>query len=317
MSPGRKAIYYRVGGLASLVLAALSMAAGLDNEVWYFWPEIPVLGLIFWAPLGLVLSVLGGGPFVHFLAATMKWKWTLSLGLLFLIVTVLLRPSNGPAREFARGAQTVNNIKQIGLGLFNYESALGTLPPAAICDKAGKPLLSWRVLILPYLEQGELYNQFHLNEPWDSPHNLTLVNKMPASYAPVGRNSDPGKTYMQAFVGPGTAFEGAEGERLTVREGRSNFPDGPGQTILFVEAGKPVPWSAPIDIPYGVNVPIPVLGGSYRRKKELFHLPPATEFYAQISDGTVKRFPWSLPASRLRAMITRNGGEPAGIPTDR
>ena len=79
-------------------------------------------------------------------------------------------------------------------------------PPAAICDKDGKPLLSWRVAILPYLEQGDLYKQFHLDEPWDSPHNSSLIEKMPGTYMDLGPKADQlnheGKTTFQVPVGP-------------------------------------------------------------------------------------------------------------------
>ena len=71
-------------------------------------------------------------------------------------------------------------MKQIVLAMWNYEDLKKHLPPVAIRDKNGKALLSWRVAILPQLEQGALYNEFHLDEPWDSEHNKALVAKMPA-----------------------------------------------------------------------------------------------------------------------------------------
>jgi hypothetical protein len=86
-------------------------------------------------------------------------------------------------REVSRQYQCRNNLKAIGLALYNYADAHGgTLPPAYVADAHGRPLYSWRVLILPYIEQRPLYDRFHLDEPWDSPNNRTLIASMPFTY---------------------------------------------------------------------------------------------------------------------------------------
>ena len=114
-------------------------------------------------------------------------------GCLFTIALFL--PAVRSAREAARRAQCTNNLKQIGLALFNYEDIQGRLPAAAIADKDGRPLLSWRVAILPYLECSSLYSKFHLDEPWDSPSNLALLESMPLVYAcPSDKARKPGMT---------------------------------------------------------------------------------------------------------------------------
>ena len=100
------------------------------------------------------------------------------------------------------------NLRMIALAMHNYigNSKETRFPPAAI-RKDGKPLLSWRVALLPHLEQQALYDQFHLDEPWNSPHNKKLLNKMPDVYAPVIRTDEPrGSTYYQVFTGPGALF---------------------------------------------------------------------------------------------------------------
>src|SRR5262245_57022294 len=101
--------------------------------------------------------------------------------------------------------------------MHNYDSEHGALPPAAVTDQSGNPLLSWRVLILPYIEQGDLYNQFHLDEPWDSPHNLTLLERTPMTYKAVSRrmNPPPSHTYVHVFTGPNTPFEIGKQARLS------------------------------------------------------------------------------------------------------
>ena len=92
-----------------------------------------------------------------------------------------------PLRENAARTVCINNLKQIGLAMHNYHDRHKSLPSAYTVDKAGKPLLSWRVLILPYLDQEALYKEFHLDEPWDSEHNKPLsamvvkVYRSPAS----------------------------------------------------------------------------------------------------------------------------------------
>ena len=118
-----------------------------------------------------------------------------------------------PARQAAIRSQCVNNEKQIGLAIHNYIVSHGSFPPAYTHDKAGKPLLSWRVLILPYIEQDALYKEFHLDEPWDSPHNKALIARMPATYRCPGENEElarQGKTRYLTPRGKATIFPGAE-----------------------------------------------------------------------------------------------------------
>jgi len=137
---------------------------------------------------------------------------------------------------------SASNLQSITIALQDYaDEHGGWLPPAALCDKEGRPLHSWRVLILPYLEQKELYKQFRLDEPWDCPHNLALLPRMPHVYTlppglPVEVQAEPSCTFYQVFTGKGTAFEGSQGLSL-----RDDFPDGHSQTVLVVEASEPAP----------------------------------------------------------------------------
>jgi hypothetical protein len=141
--------------------------------------------------------------------------------------------------------------------MHNYDPK-GTLPPAAVLGQDGKPLLSWRVLILPYIEQSELYKQFKLDEPWDSEHNRKLIARMPGSYAPY-RNCDapPHTTFFQIVRGPATPFE-----RPGIRLG--DFTGSRCNTFLIVEAAEPVIWTKPDDLEYYPNLPLPRLGGIMR-----------------------------------------------------
>ena len=160
------------------------------------------------------------------------------------ILISLLLPAVQHVRHAAARTKCANNLHQIGLALHNYHDVNGHLPAAAVYDKDGKPLLSWRVLLLPYLEQDALYRQFHLDEPWDSAHNKKLLAQMPKVYAPVaGEAKGTDKTHYRVFTGKGTVFEGDKGIRLT------DIPDGTSNTILVVEAGDAVPWTKPADLP--------------------------------------------------------------------
>jgi hypothetical protein len=189
--------------------------------------------------------------------------------------------------------QTLNNLKQLALAMHNYHATYGHLPPPAIYGKDGEPLVSWRVLLLPFLVQGNLYKQFHLDEAWDSPHNQQLLAQMPRVYADPNVQMPQFATAYQIFVGPGAAFEG--GKRLSFAK---DFPDGTSNTLLIVEAAKPVPWTKPEDLPYDPNKPLPKLGG---------HTPSG--FPVVFCDNAVYLLKPNVKEALLRALITRNGGE--------
>jgi Protein of unknown function (DUF1559) len=112
-------------------------------------------------------------------------------------------------------ARTVNNLKFMGLAMHNFCAASGRFPAAAI-RKDGKAILSWRVAILPFLEQFALYQKFQLDEAWDSPHNASLLKEMPGAYAPVTpRETTDYTTYYQRIVGPGSLFDGRKARGRT------------------------------------------------------------------------------------------------------
>jgi hypothetical protein len=193
-----------------------------------------------------------------------------------------------------------NNLKILALAMLNYEATHGRLPPQAIYGKDGKPLLSWRVALLPYLEQEALYQRFKLDEPWDSEHNKKLLPLIPRVFETARLGNLLGKvdltdlvnTRYQVFVGPGAVFDGPRGISMAeVRDGTSN-------TLLIAEASEPVPWTKPQDLPFDPKGPLPKLGGL---SKDGFH--------AAMVDGAVRFIPRTVGEKSLRALITRNGGE--------
>ncbi len=146
----------------------------------------------------------------------------------------------------ANRTTALNCLKQIGLALHNYHDAYGRLPiyatgakGVAIRNDKDKPLLSWRVAILPFIEQENLYRQFKLDEPWDSENNKKLIEKMPKLFAPVNKPGKPGYTHLQMVIGPGA---------LRPDMGILSITDGTSNTIAVVEAAEPVIWTKPDDV---------------------------------------------------------------------
>jgi len=199
------------------------------------------------------------------------------------------------ARAGAQRDQAMNQLRQICLAVLNYEHEHKGFPPRATSGPDGKPLLSWRVLILPYLEQQTLFQQFHLNEPWDSPHNRTLIAKMPAVYRlPLSSLKDPGKTNYVVPVGPGTVFGGKDAPKI------SDIKDGVSSTILAVEVDDQhaVTWTKPDDLPYDPKGPFRGLGG---------HMKDG--FVVVFYDGSAHFFPLTMKPDSLRAFFSAAAGD--------
>jgi hypothetical protein len=157
----------------------------------------------------------------------------------------------------------------------------------------GKALLSWRVALLPFLDQNDLYKQFRLNEPWDSPHNLKLLKKMPAVFAAPGTAREDGMTFYQVFVGEHAAFEKHRHMRIT------DFLDGTSNIILIAEAGSAVPWTKPEDMHFAADEPLPQLGGVF-----------PDVFLAAFADGSVHTLSKRGDPETLRRVIERDDGMP-------
>ncbi|MGA2034679.1 MAG: DUF1559 domain-containing protein [Thermoguttaceae bacterium] len=210
------------------------------------------------------------------------------------ILIGLLLPAVQAAREAARRASSLNNLRQIGLALQNDLSTRGTFTARANFDKQGKPLLSWRVHMLPYIEEGPLYKQFHLDEPWDSEHNKTLIPLMPKLYANPSVPPRPGMAHYLAVCGKGLMFEGEKGRRpMDIRDGTSN-------TIMVVEADDDhaVIWTKPEDWQFDPQHPLAGLGRAH-----------PNGFNVLFADGSVRLIARSVDPKTFEAMLTIAGGE--------
>ncbi len=207
----------------------------------------------------------------------------------------LLMPKVQSAYETSRRAQCVNNLKQIALAMHNYHAANNAFPRAAKCDEKGKPLLSWRVAILPYLGQQELYDRFKLDEPWDSPHNKALLKEMPATYLCKTRTKvEPFTTNYQVFVGRGALFE--KDQDIPI----ANVTDGTSNTLLVVEAKDAIPWTKPADLTFDPEAALSLCGAGS---------PHPEGFNASTADGAVRFIKSVVDLNLFRALITRNAGE--------
>ena len=226
----------------------------------------------------------------------------MSMGASAPVLVALLLPAVQAAREAARRAQSMNNMKQIGLAMHNYHDVYKALPPAYGVDKSGKPLLSWRVYILPFIEQQTLYKQFHLDEPWDSEHNRTLIERMPQVYLSPNSVAGPGKTIYLGNAGKDGVFVPASGSAQEHPRGLSfaKITDGTSNTIMVVEAGNAaaVTWTKPDDFVPRADNPLQGLIGTR-----------PGGFLALLCDGSVRFISESIDKNTLKALFTAGGGE--------
>ena len=217
-------------------------------------------------------------------------------------------PGPGPHLQYntASAQKSKNNLLQIGLALHNVHDSYGAFP-LGVADATGKVGLSWRVAILPFIEQDTLYKQFRLNEPWNSEHNKKLITQMPKLFAPPGVDTN-GYTYYRSFSGqgaflppagrPGQPGQVVPGLRITA------ISDGTANTIAVAEANEPAIWTKPDDLPFSPGKP-PKLGDG------VF----ADGFHAVFCDGSVRYIKsGNLDTTTLSNLIQTNDGNPVILP---
>ncbi len=166
----------------------------------------------------------------------------------FIMFVALLLPAIGSSYEAVLRMQCVSNLKQIALALRIYEQNFHCFPPAYVADKNGKPMHSWRVLILPYLEENSLYDQYDFNEPWNGPHNQKLAKLRPSVYAcPADREAcqeDATQTSYAAVTGSKAAWDNDKPRNLddaTLRDHLST-------SVLVAEIASDINWMEPREI---------------------------------------------------------------------
>jgi hypothetical protein len=215
-------------------------------------------------------------------------------------------------RITAQQMKSSTNLKRLAIAMGDYANDENTLPLADGVDASERPPrrppVSWRVTILPYLDDPDaraVFRAYDRRQPWDSPHNLALVERMPRVYALPGTETKTpaGHTYYRVFVSSPTVHPQAvfvQGTPTPIMEIGNR--DGTSRTILVVEAAEAVPWTKPDELAYDPNGPLPRLGG---------HFPDGKYrgFRAVLVNGGIRTFPPDMPEAVLRGWITRNGNE--------
>lgn len=205
-------------------------------------------------------------------------------GLVVAILIALLLPAVQRVRDASARMSDSNNLQQISLGVHSHDDANRTLPPA-------DGNVSWRVHLLPYIGENDLYRQFDLNQPWDSPSNKRLASQRIRVYTSAGDPQADG-THFRVFVGPHTLFK--PGEKPMALKG---IPDGVSNTILVIEASETVPWPAPWELQYDRNAPLPPLG-----------IPGRKVFLVAMADGSVHSVTKDISPEVLRGGIEPDDG---------
>jgi prepilin-type processing-associated H-X9-DG protein len=221
------------------------------------------------------------------------------------VLVALLLPAVQAARTAARRMQSQNNMKQIALAFHNYESSYKCLPAAYHVDADGKRTMSWRVAILPFLEQQQVFQMYKADEPWDSAVNQSVSNiTIPTYKNPADPKGGPTETSYMVITGPGTLFE--EGKQISLSE----ITDGTSNTILAVEViGTGVKWAEPKDLDINTMV-FKINGGGANS----IGSPYPGGANVAMADGSVRFMSDSVLEATLRAMATRNGGEVIQVP---
>ncbi len=267
---------------------------------------------------GVVLSVVIVGMWTYVFASSARGQALANVcGMLLPFCCCgLLVPVHVHGPEVAWRSECSNNLKQIAIALHNYHDANGGFPPAYVRDKSGKPMHSWRVLILPFIEEQSLYDAYDFDEPWDGPNNRKLASQVPYTYA-CPTHSSPSRrgtscaSYF-AVVSPETAWPQTTAGHLK----HIGEADGMSQTILLVEAHLPnVPWTEPRDLSFEEAMRVLTSSDPSRmpahRYEDFFYDYDAGSNVA-LADGRVRFLHHGLPRDTAAALLTYNGGEEIG-----
>jgi type II secretory pathway pseudopilin PulG len=231
-------------------------------------------------------------------------QWIVTIVVIAFLAWLLLPAIDSGRRTPAKRTQCRNNLRQISLALQSYHLAFNCFPPAYVADASGRPMHSWRVLILPYLDQVPLYNQYRFDEPWNGPNNSKLaIQRLPVYECPTdveNREGDQPSTSYVAVVGPHTMWP--ENSCVSV----SDVPDGTSLTLHVAEVrNSGIHWMEPRDLHLGQMSPtINPTGG---QGVSSFHTDGAL---ASFVEGDIEFLSEKLPPQTVRKLIDRNDGGP-------
>lgn len=214
-------------------------------------------------------------------------------------IGALMLPASGAAHEAMRRSVCVDRLHHITLAMLLYERDHGTLPPAHTTGAGGVPLHSWRVALLPYVGQQELYEKIRLDEPWDSAHNRQFHKQAVDFYQCPSASLSPGQTTYSVVVGPDAPFEAGKGKPL------SQFGPKSARMILVVERRQAACWMDPnFELPQaaaeqGINRPD---GGGMSIGSQ--H-PGGANF--GLRDGSVNFLSETIDAEQFKALLHGTG----------
>jgi prepilin-type N-terminal cleavage/methylation domain-containing protein len=215
------------------------------------------------------------------------------------ILVSLLLPAVQQAREAARRTQCKNNLKQIAMAMHIYHDTYGSFPPAVTYSADGKPMHSWRVLLLPFLNERPLYSQYNMNEPWNSHWNSQLLSRMPKVYACPSAPPGTGETHYAVPVGAKTMFPPERA--VSIRE----IIDGTSNTIMVLEShGSNLNWMAPVDVTVGVGMP--------EAQPVSFSSNHLGGIHIALADGSVRFLSSKVPSETLDRLLMPDDGRVVG-----
>ncbi len=230
----------------------------------------------------------------------------LSLAAMAGALSKVLLPAVGQARAVSQRARSANSLRNLLLAAHLFDADRQAFPAAYSVDEQGKPLLSWRVQLLPYLEEQELYNQFHLDEPWDSEHNKKLIDQMPDVFASPHMEQADGKTTYLAIRLPDAVFAAPEGKAALERARKGvgtpleDITDGTSNTVVLLEVAPKdaVIWTKPDDLKIAPKDVPGSLSTPYRDK-----------ILAGFADGSVRMLRLGLDGETWLALFRKSDGK--------
>ena len=277
-----------------LVAAGACLVGGLYQWLGPIASAVTALALLAW----FVAATIARGRFTL--------VELLVVGGVLIVVVGLFLPSVRSVPRPSRQIACNNNLRQLLLALHIYHDAYGSFPPAYVADENGRPMHSWRVLILPFIEQQALYDQYRFDEPWDGPNNRLLVQQYDGRLfqCPSDSKAGRGETSYVAVTGSGTAWPGEKAVKL------SDIADGTSDTILLVEVQHSgIHWMDPRDLdiaqlPLSLNAPRgPCISSEHKHGA-----------HVGLADGAPRFLPNDTPSHTLWALLTIDGGEEVTVP---
>lgn len=228
------------------------------------------------------------------------WVWIAATASVLLLVAFFWPPVSA-SREAAPRSRCKNNLKQILLAMHDYHEKYGTFPPAYIADANGKPMHSWRVLLLPFVELKPLYERYRFDEPWNGPHNRKLHGEIVDVYrCPKEKPEHETNTSYVVVIGPRTIFPGCRGLKL------SDVKDGTSNVLAVVEyRNSGIHWMEPRDLE--ISRMVMKVNAGYAPSIASRHTGGAN---AAFADGSVRFLPEEIPETALRQLLQIDDGTP-------